>query len=109
MNTALFAVSLFGVLVLFFLYRIIKFRGFRGAIFGAAIDRTLGELDLGRRGLLRTRLRVVRLDVDDPDSPPIGLEVVSTTFLGYHIHPVVLSVAHATNLQNLLARAVVGN
>jgi hypothetical protein len=84
-------------------------RGLRDALFGAAIDRVVGELDFGRCGLLRTRLRVVRLDVDGDDAPRIGLEIVTTTFMAYQMRPIALTVENATALKDLLSRAVEGN
>ena len=41
-----------------FAYQAIKKRGLKGAIFGAAITRTVGELELGKNGPMRTTLKL---------------------------------------------------
>jgi hypothetical protein len=101
----IFPIAIGVIVVLSLLYRVAKYGGVRGALLGARSDRTIGELDLGRRALLRTRLRVHRLDVDGADQPRIMLEVVRMTFMAYQTSPIALRTEDATMLRDLLARA----
>lgn len=50
--------ALAGLAALNFGYQVIKKRGLKGAIFGAPIQRTIGELDLGKTGPMSTKLKV---------------------------------------------------
>src|SRR6516225_5216489 len=75
-----FSIVWFGVLALVLLnvvYQVVKNRGFKGAMFGAPVARTVGELDLGRIGGMRTTLRVHILQGRDATSPKVGLGLVS--------------------------------
>jgi hypothetical protein len=98
--------TLAGLALVFFLYQVIKNRGFRGAIFGAPVVRTIGELDLGRQGMVRTKLRVHRLETAEPSSPEIGIEVSTTTIGSFNIAPIRLSRSQAMALNTLISQAV---
>ena len=95
-------VALFG---LHLLYQVVRNRGFRGAMFGAPVARTIGELDLGRRGMLRTRLKVHCLERRDDASPDVGIELVHTTFGSFAMSPLCLTRDQANSLSALLSQA----
>jgi len=96
------------VLVARALFGLIKHHGFRGMLFGADIERTLGEVSLDGRGLTNTSMKVHRLATDDSDGPMVGLEVVSWSFASYHVLPLRLSLQHANELARLLKEATEG-
>jgi hypothetical protein len=97
--------ALFVLALLYFLTQVIKNRGLRGAMFGAPVVRTIGELDLGRRGMVHARLKVHRLETRDTMSPEIGVEVLSTTVGSIGAMPLPLTRAQALTLSTLLSQA----
>lgn len=97
--------ALFGLVAPNLLFQVIRNRGFRGAMFGAPAARTIGEIDLGRRGMVRTRLRVHRLEPRDTTSPEIGIEVVATTIGSFGITGHSLTRDQAVALSNFLSQA----
>jgi hypothetical protein len=98
--------AVFGLVVIGLLYQIIRNRGFRGAMFGAPVARMVGEVDLGRRGMVWTRLKVHRLESRNADSPEIGIEIVAKTFGSFGITGHSLSREQAVALSELLSEAV---
>jgi hypothetical protein len=101
----LILVAFVGV-ALFMLLRIRRFGGFRAAMFGAQIQRTVGEATGTGGSLVSTRLRVHVLA--DPPEKAVGLEFVSKSFASYQMRPITLSVAEAQNLIALLQAATSG-
>jgi hypothetical protein len=97
--------ALFGLALLYFLFQVIKNRGFRGAVFGAPVARTIGQLNLGRKGMVRTRLKVHRLEPREPSSPEIGIEVWTKTIGAFSIAPLPLTREQAVTLSSLLSQA----
>jgi hypothetical protein len=97
--------AVFGLVVLNLLYRVVKNRGFRGAMFGAAVARTVGEVDLGRRGMVRTRLKVHSLEAREDGSPEVGIEFVATTIGSFSMTPLSLTRDQAHALSTLLSQA----
>jgi hypothetical protein len=70
--------SVFGLLVLgifgvwvHMLTRIARYGGIKGAIFGGQVTHTFGELTLPRDGIVRTMVRVHR--IERPGGPTIGI------------------------------------
>ncbi len=61
----LFYVFFFGVLG-YFAYRMARYGGFKAAMFGARIDRTVGEIDAEKQGLVSVgvKIHVLRRDPD---------------------------------------------
>lgn len=74
-------------------------------MFGAPLARTVGEIELGRRGMVRTRLKVHRLEPRDATSPAIGIEFVATTIGSFSMTPLSLTRDQALALSVLLSRA----
>jgi hypothetical protein len=96
----------FGVVVISMVYQVFKHGGFRGALFGARVDRLIGEIQLQRRGIVSTKLKVHKLVAgEEGRSPDIGLEVIHTTFGLWQMSPVSLTKREAQQLADLLSRA----
>ena len=89
----------------YFGYRVIRYKGLRGALFGAEIRRTVGEVEAGRIGPNRTVLRVHKLGSDNPSAKNVGLEIISKGIAGYTTTPVALSHADTATFIALLQQA----
>jgi hypothetical protein len=89
----------------FFAYRMFRYKGLKGAIFGGEIVRTVGEVQSENRGLMRSSLKVHILRVPDSQEQKVGLEFVATSFASYQMMPILLSRAEVTKLASLLADA----
>jgi hypothetical protein len=89
-----------------FVYQAVKKRGLKGAIFGASITRTVGELDLGKSGPMRTILKVHSLESLKPGAPTVGIEVVTRSVLSYHMWPIRLTSEQAGAFRELLHQAL---
>jgi hypothetical protein len=50
--------AVFAIVAGWFIFRFVKYGGLRGALYGSAIARTVGELALDDPGTVRTTLRV---------------------------------------------------
>ena len=97
---------LIAIVPAYFLIRVARNRGVRGALFGAPVARTLGELDLGRRGIVRTGVRVCILEARSETSPGVGLEVGMTSITGFRYAPsAALTADQARRLARLLVDA----
>jgi hypothetical protein len=90
-------------------FQALKNRGLKGAIFGAPIGRTVGELDLGKIGPMSTMLKVHRLESRGPGTPTIGIELVNRSLASYHMTPIPLTSEQASALKELLSQAVAEN
>ncbi|HEY7895902.1 MAG TPA: hypothetical protein VIC24_13465 [Gemmatimonadaceae bacterium] len=104
MNFRYLFFALFAVAVGWALYKILRYRGWRGALFGAPVLSTVGELELPRRGMLKTRLKVHRID-GRAKGVDVGLEITVSTVGSWQALPVSLSVADARRLAEMLDRA----
>lgn len=91
-----------------FVYRAMKNRGLKGAMFGARITRTIGELDLGKIGPVRTTLKLHRLESRELGAPTVGIEVVNRSVASYHMLPIRLTSEQAAVLRELLSQAMAG-
>ena len=98
-----FVLIVFGCIAIAFIYKVIRYKGFKAALFGAPIRRTVGELELSRSGFTSTILRVHVLGGDA--SKEVGLELVSKSPLSYHMAPFTLSRGDAGALARLLEDA----
>jgi hypothetical protein len=93
----------FGGIVLSLVWRVVKHGGFRAAMFGSRIQRTVGELDVAGRSIMSMKLRVHVLG--DPPDKAVGLEFVSKSVASYHMTPITLSASQARELVALLQTA----
>jgi len=96
--------AVFGAIAAYFAFRYFKFGGFKAAMFGARIERTVGEAE-GSNGKLTTA--IVRVHVLDggPDKR-VGLEFVTKSFASYQMVPITLSDTEARDLIRHLQAAV---
>ena len=94
---------IFAGIVLWMLTRMLRFGGFKGALFGASILRTVGEAE-GEHGSLVSRKVKVHV-LSDPPEKAVGLEFIAKSFGSYQMTPVVLSSAEAQALIQLLQAA----
>jgi hypothetical protein len=90
----------FGTMVVYFLYRFIKYGGLRGALYGSAIARTVGEVELDRSTSMTTTLRVHVLE-----DGRIILEVSSRATLAATMHGYPMSADNTAQLIALLQQA----
>ena len=100
----LFFVVFFAI-VGYFVYRMIRHGGFKAAMFGARIDRTVGEVSGEKQGPMGIALKVHILRRDAAEKL-VGVEFVAKGFASYQMMPVTLSVAQAQQLASLLNDAV---
>ena len=96
--------SVFGAVAAYFIFRFLKFGGFKGAMFGARIQRTVGEAEGSGGSVMKTLVRVHVLD-GGPDKA-VGLEFVAKSFASYQMVPVTLSDSEARELIRALQSAV---
>ena len=61
----------------FFILKVIKNRGIKGALFGAPIERTLGEIPVQGLKFMRVVLRVHRLKASDP-AKTVAIEITAS-------------------------------
>lgn len=97
-------VVVFALIVLNLIAQVLR-KGLRGAMFGARVASTTGEVDLGRKALMRTCLRVHRLEQGDAAAPLVGLEITSTSVAAFNIRAIPLTREQAAHLGALLVRA----
>ena len=95
--------AIFAAIIVYWLYQV-STKGFKGAFFGGAIERTVGEITLARRGILGGRLKVHRVAAERGHK--VGLEIVFRTPLSYQMIPVTLTTDEAKRLGELLTAAV---
>jgi hypothetical protein len=88
------------------LYRIIRKGGLKGGLFGARLKSTVSEMELARRGMVKTRLKVHVLE-GDTSSPQVGLEIQHSTIGSWNMTPVSLTTSEAESLGEALTRAAV--
>jgi hypothetical protein len=99
--------ALFALVAGTFLYKIIKNRGIKGAMFGAPIHNTVGEVAGRDTGLMNVAVRVHTLGNNDLGYE-VGLELVAKSFASYQMMPAKLSPADANQLASLLQIAARG-
>jgi hypothetical protein len=102
----LFILAIFGLMVANVVFRLVKHGGMRGVLLGARLLRTVGEIDLGGRGVVRRRLKVHSLESSDPGSPSVAVEVLDTSVMSARISPITLTHDQARTLAALLTQAI---
>ena len=88
-----------------FAYRFLKYKGFKGAMFGGEIVHTIGEVEGKRQFGGRPVLKVHVLRSPESADAEVGLEFVAKTFASYQMMPITLARAEASKLASLLAEA----
>ncbi len=97
--------SVFAAVVLFFLSRILRYGGFRGALMGARIRRTPGEVKGSSMALMKLGIKVHVLE-GRRDGKDVGVEFFAKSPLSWQTMPVTLSDHEAERLAALLKEAV---
>lgn len=90
----------------YFVYRIIRYKGFKGALFGAEILETFGEVSGSSLGFGGISLKVHMLGSSDTSHGLVGLELVMRSGLSYQMSPMKLERSEAQKLISLLEQAV---
>ena len=105
METAdLIMLGVFGAVAAYFAFKFFKFGGLKGAMFGARIERTVGEAAGSDGNVMKTLVRVHVLD-GGPDKA-VGLEFVAKSFASYQMVPITLSDREARDLIRHLLSAL---
>lgn len=91
----------FAGIIGYFIFRMLKHGGFKGAMFGAGIKRTLGEVKGSGPKMMTTLLRVHELD-GATLGKRVGVEFVAKSIGSYQMMPITLSASEAKELANLL-------
>lgn len=94
--------AVFAAIIVYWLHQV-STKGLKGAFFAGAIERTVGEIQLTRRGILRGRLKVHRVAAERGHK--VGVEIVFWTPLSYQMIPVTLTSDEARRLSELLTQA----
>jgi F420-0:gamma-glutamyl ligase-like protein len=92
--------------VAFAVFGIVRHGGFKGALFGARISVTVGEVEMARSGLVRQRVRVHVLEGKESVERRVGLELTQSAVLAWSMTPVSLSLDEARRLSELLSEAI---
>ena len=86
--------------------RVIRHGGLKAAMFGARVDRTIGEVRGEKQGgVVGVAVRVHVLRRDLGAEKLVGVELVAKSFLSYQMMPVTLSESQAIQLAELLKEA----
>lgn len=88
----------------FFIFRMFRYGGFKAAMFGASIQRTVGEVAGLSLPPVSSALKVHVLAGGNPEKA-VGLEFVSKSFASYQMTPLTLSSSEAKRLVSLLHEA----
>src|SRR5512139_2933229 len=89
----------------YFVFRMFRYGGFKAAMFGANIQRTVGEVAGLAHPPVSSVLRVHVLGGGNPDKA-VGLEFVAKSFASYQMLPLTLSSSEARRLASLLREAI---
>lgn len=101
-----FFFAMFALVAGSIVFRFVKFGGIRAAMFGARIERTVGEATGSSGRIMKNVIRVHVLG-GGPERT-VGLELVARSFASYQVVPVALSDSEARNLAQLLQAAASG-
>lgn len=92
-----------GLMLVFFTYRIVRYRGVRGAMLGARIAETVGEVHAHQRRIATSaKVRVHKLEEGSDGDLDVGLEIVVSGAGSWNSTPVALTKAEASELAGLL-------
>ncbi len=89
----------------YFIFKMIRHGGFKAAMFGAGIQRTVGEVSGLAHPPVSSVLKVHVLGGGNPEKA-VGLEFVAKSFAGYQMLPLTLSSSEAQRLAVLLQKAI---
>ena len=100
-----FFVAIVALVVGPLLYRWFRYKSFSGAMLGAPIERTLGEITLKSSGMSSSLLRVHALGPGNGQQRSVGLQLISKAPLAASTMPINLSITQAQELAQLLESA----
>ena len=98
-----FVFSIIALVVGTFAYKIVKHGGFKAAMFGSSIKRTVGEVEGSGSRMFRMKLRVHELGGSSDKA--VGVELVAKSLASYQMLPISLSHQEAQKLIRLLQAA----
>ena len=104
-GSVVFFVVFLGAL-LYFSISVVRHGGFKGAMFGASIDQTLGEVGSGANSMISQKLRVHALAASSRPDKAVGIELSSSTFASWSMTGLTLSTSETRNPIALLERAI---
>ena len=97
---------IFGLVAASTVFKVIKNRGWKGAMFGAPVGRQTGEMELPRRGMIKTKLKIHVLDpADAGEGPHVGVELIHSTIGSWEMKPLSLTREEARRFAGELLRA----
>lgn len=96
--------GIFAAFVGYFAFSVYRHGGFRGAMFGATVRETIGEVEGVARGY-SSKLKVHSLGSREGGDALVGLELVATSIGSWSSSPISLSRAEAQRLASLLQEA----
>jgi hypothetical protein len=100
------ALIFLGLAALQMVYKLVRNRGWRGAMFGAPVKRQVGMLELDRRGMVKTKLEVHVLEPREPtEGPHVGVSVIRSSVGSWQAQPVSLTRSEARRLADDLRQA----
>ena len=97
--------GLFFSFIAYFGYSMIRHGGLRGALFGAKVLHTVGEVSSAKRGLMSQKLKVHILDTQTSAEGAVGIELTSSGPGSWSTTPIRLSNSEAQKLIQLLEQA----
>lgn len=106
MNFEVIFFALFFCVVAYFVYSIIRHRGFKGAMFGATVLSSVGEVSSPKRGFMSQKLKVHILGGESPTDRSVGLELTSSGPGSWSTTPIRLSTSEARRLISLIEEAI---
>jgi hypothetical protein len=87
-------------------YRVVRYRGLKGAAFRAPVLKKIGEIETRSRGLKKTKFRIHVLGSQhQSDGPDVGIEVIDSTFASSEMRCVSLTRSEARMLADELSQA----
>jgi hypothetical protein len=97
------AMRLIAAVAVYNLVRMARNGGFRGGMFGARIARRTTESNLGRHGLVSSKVKVYVLEPRDPiEGPHVGVELTLSTVGSWEMRAVPLTRNDARKLADAL-------
>ncbi len=106
MSFELIFLGLFFGVIAYFIYSIVRHRGFKGARFGAEVLSSVGEVSGSKRGLMSQKLKVHILGGASSADRSVGIELRASAPGAWSMTPIRLSTSEARQLAALLERAV---
>ena len=99
--------TIFGLILLYSVVRIIRYGGLRQSILGGKIKATLGEYDGVDKGICRRTLRAHVMERSGTPEKFVCFEIIGKTPLSYQMLPVTITFSDAQRLAEVLTRAAV--